>query len=49
MNEIIFLVHESVEGGFKARALDHSIFTEGETEEELKRNVKEVVFRKLCK
>lgn len=41
--EIIFLVEESPEGGYVARALDHSILTEGETIEEIKRAVKDAV------
>ena len=43
MNEIIFLVQESVEGGLPARALGQSIFTEAETLDELRRNVREAV------
>jgi hypothetical protein len=43
MNELIFIVEESAEGGFEARALGHSIFTEGETFEELKANIKEAI------
>ena len=38
MKEIIFLVEEDPEGGFNARRWA-SIFTEGDTEEELKHNV----------
>lgn len=38
-NEIIFLVEESNEGGYEARALGHSIFTEADTFEILKRAV----------
>ncbi len=34
--EIIFLVEESPEGGYQARALDYSIFTEADSFEELK-------------
>ena len=34
--EIIFLVEEQAEGGFSARALDYSIFTQAESLEELK-------------
>ena len=30
MSEIILIVEESAEGGYEARALDYSIFTEGE-------------------
>lgn len=43
MKEIIFIVEESPEGGFEARALGHSIFTEAKTAEELKENIKEAV------
>lgn len=43
MNEIIFLVQEAPEGGFTARALEHSIFTEAETLEELRQNVSRAV------
>lgn len=43
MSEIIFIVEESPEGGYEARALGHSIFTEGETIEELKENIKEAI------
>lgn len=43
MNEIIFIVEESVDGGFEARALGQSIFSEAETIEELKKNIKETV------
>jgi predicted RNase H-like HicB family nuclease len=43
MTEIIFIVEESAEGGYEARALGQSIFTEGETIEELKKNVKEAI------
>jgi len=42
-SEIIFAVQESPEGGFEARALGHSIFTQGDTMDELKRNVREAV------
>jgi hypothetical protein len=41
MNEIIFLVEEAPEGGYTARALGASIFTQAETEDELKLNVRE--------
>jgi len=43
MNEIIFLVEEAPEGGFTARALGESIFTDGDTTEELYRNVRDAV------
>jgi predicted RNase H-like HicB family nuclease len=43
MNEIIFLIEDAPEGGFAARALGHSIFTAGETEEELHAMIKDAV------
>jgi len=43
MNEIIFLVEESTEGGYTARALSFSIFTEADTMEELRNAVKDAV------
>jgi len=42
-HEVIFLVEESDEAGFEARALGYSIFTEAETLEELKANVQDAV------
>jgi len=41
--EIIFLVEESPEGGYEARALGYSIYTEAETLEELKSMVKDAI------
>jgi predicted RNase H-like HicB family nuclease len=43
MSEIIFLVEEADEGGFTARAASDSIFTEAETLDELRQNVREAV------
>lgn len=43
MEEIIFVVKESDEGGFIASALSYSIITDGDTIEELRMNVKEAV------
>jgi predicted RNase H-like HicB family nuclease len=43
MNEIIFLVEEALEGGYTAKALGESIFTEGDTMEAIKANIKESV------
>ena len=43
MNEIIFMVEDAVEGGYNARALGQSIFTQAETLEELRANVREAV------
>lgn len=41
--EIIFLVEESVEGGYEAKALGHSIYTDGEDLNELKKRVVDAV------
>ncbi|XUX00463.1 MAG: 2-oxoisovalerate dehydrogenase [Dehalogenimonas sp.] len=43
MNEIIFLVQEDPEGGFTARALGQSIFTEADTLDELKSQVRDAL------
>jgi len=43
MSEIIFLVEESDEGGYTARALGSSIFTEADDWQELQANVREAV------
>lgn len=43
MKELIFLIEEAVEGGFTARALGEGIFTEGETMDDLRTNIKEAV------
>jgi hypothetical protein len=41
-SEIIFEVREDeADGGYTARALGHAIFTEADTLEELRRNVRE--------
>jgi hypothetical protein len=42
-SEIIFLVEESPEGGFEARALGYSIFTQSDTLDELRTVVKDAV------
>ncbi len=41
--EIIFLVEEDVEGGFNARALGIPVFTQGETIEDVKKNIKDAL------
>ena len=41
--EIIFLVEGSPEGGYEARPLGHSIFTEADTYEDLKKMVQDAV------
>ena len=43
MNEIIFLVEEAVEGGYTAKALGESIFTEGDNLEALRANIRDAV------
>ena len=45
MNEILFLTEKAPEGGHTARALGFSIFTEADTMDELKTNVREAA---LC-
>jgi len=42
-SEIIFLIEESNEGGYEAKALDHSIFTEAEDLNELREKIKDAV------
>lgn len=43
MEEIIFMVRESDEGGYVASALGQSIVTEGESMDEIRSNVREAV------
>lgn len=43
MSEIIFIIENSDEGGYTAKALGYSIYTEGETLDELKENIKDAV------
>jgi hypothetical protein len=43
MNELIFVVEEAPEGGFIARALGQSIFTEADTLAELPEKVRDAV------
>jgi predicted RNase H-like HicB family nuclease len=43
MSEIIFEVRETEEGGFWARALGYSIFTQGEDWDDLRTMVKDAV------
>ena len=45
MKEIIFLVEDAPEGGYTARALGHSIYTEADTWEELQNAIQDAV---LC-
>lgn len=41
--EIIFLVEEAPEGGYVARALGHSIFTESDTLDAIREEIKDAV------
>jgi dephospho-CoA kinase len=43
MTELIFLVEEAPEGGYTARALGQSIFTEADDFETLEENVRDAV------
>ena len=43
MKELIFVVDEAPEGGYTARALGESIFTEADTLEELNSQVRDAV------
>jgi hypothetical protein len=43
MNEIIFVVEEAPEGGYVARALSASIFTEADDLAQLRESVREAV------
>jgi hypothetical protein len=43
MNELIFMIAEAPEGGYCARALGESIFTEADTLEDLRRNIRDAV------
>jgi hypothetical protein len=42
-SEIIFSIQESPEGGYEARALGFSIFTEADSLDELKSNIRDAV------
>ena len=42
-SEIIFAVEESLEGGYEARALGHSIYTQGDTWDERREMVRDAV------
>lgn len=43
MRELIFVVEEAPEGGYAARALGESIFTEAESLDELRSQVRDAV------
>jgi transcriptional regulator with AAA-type ATPase domain len=52
MKEVFFLVEESIEGGYTAKALGESIYTEANNIEELKNEIKDAVLchfdEKIC-
>ncbi len=43
MSEIVFLVEDAIEGGYSARALGESIYTQAETLEVLREQVRDAV------
>ena len=43
MKEILFLVEESQDGGYFARAVNESIITQGETMEELRNMISDAI------
>jgi hypothetical protein len=43
MTEIVFLVEDAPEGGYTARALGHSIYTQAETWDDLEQAVRDAV------
>lgn len=43
MNELVFEVTQEADGGFVAECLSESIFTQADSWEELRRNVREAV------
>ncbi len=43
MTEIVFVVEEAQEGGWTAKSIGESIFTEGDTLDELKKNIQEAI------
>jgi hypothetical protein len=43
MNELVFEITQEADGGFVAEALGESIFTEADTWDELRTNVREAV------
>ena len=43
MNEIIFLIEEDLEGGYVARAIGESIFTQADTVESLRDVIRDAV------
>ncbi|MBX2998753.1 MAG: hypothetical protein KF893_09615 [Caldilineaceae bacterium] len=42
-NEVIFLVEDSAEGGYEAKAIGYSIYTEADTLDELREMIRDAV------
>ena len=49
MQELFFLVEEQSDGGYTARALGESIFTQGDTLDEIRKNIRDAVECHLLK
>ena len=43
MSEIVFLVEDATEGGLTARALGHAIYTDADSYDELRQQVRDAV------
>lgn len=43
MKEVIFIINESLDGGYEAESVGFPIFTEGESYDEVKFNIREAV------
>ena len=43
MNEVIFIIEDAPEGGYTARSIGESIFTEANSIEELRENIRDSV------
>ena len=43
MQEIIFLIEDADDGGFVAKSLNYGIYTDAETVEELRENIRDAV------
>jgi len=43
MKEIIFVIEESLDGGYEAKALGYSIFTQAESYEEIKDCIRDAI------
>jgi len=43
MSEIIFLIEEADDGGFIAKGLNYGIYTDADTVEELRNNIRDAV------